>query len=302
MKKVFWTGKLSPSLWLIVNAGSALAWVTGNARNISAMKQRHRDGYNGVYTDYVSRYDELGLDHFNKISTAFLEKVGVNGKEVLELGCGTGALSILALEKGAAKMVCSDISKKMIDQCRAKIASKGYSEKIIEFREIDAESLPLSDNSVDVVISSMVLGMIPDQAKAVAEMTRVLRPGGTIAIATQGPEYYKEAIMALLNSMTMRYFLGYRFEFWPREEDDMKNLFAKCGLENIDIKRLVWVENFENGGKTFDFFASTSGLWWYDQLPTELRERETIKTRRYFERKKVNHVTTDIVCAYATKT
>ena len=81
----------------------------------------------------------------------------------------------------------------------------------------------------------------------------------------------------------------------------MKNLFAKCGLENIDIKRLVWVENFENGGKTFDFFASTSGLWWYDQLPTELRERETIKTRRYFERKKVNHVTTDIVCAYATK-
>ena len=198
MKKVFWTGKLSPSLWLIVNTGSALAWVTGNARNTSAMKQRHRNGYNGVYSDYVSRYDELGLDHFNKISTKLLEKVGISGKEVLDLGCGTGVLSLLALEKGAAKMVCSDISKTMIDQCRAKIALKGYSDKIIEFREMDAESLPLSDNSVDVIISSMVLGMIPDQAKAVAEMTRVLRPGGTIAISTQGPGYFMEAIEALL--------------------------------------------------------------------------------------------------------
>ena len=101
--------------------------------------------------------------------------------------------------------------------------------------------------------------------------------------------------------MTMRYFLNYRFEFWPRIEDDVKNLFAKSGLENIDIKRLGWVDNFENGGKAFDFFASTSSLWWYDRLPTELREKETIKTREYFERKKVTHITVDIVNAYAMK-
>lgn len=301
MTTVFWTGKLSPSLRLIVNISGALSWFTGTVRNTSAMKQRLRNGYNGVYSDYVSRYDELGLNHFNKISTQLLEKVDISGKEVLDLGCGTGILSLLALEKGAAKMLCSDISKNMIDQCRTKIAAKGYSDKIIEFHEIDAESLPFGDSSVDVVISSMMLGMIPNQSKAVAEMTRVLRPGGTIAISTHGPGHYMEAIEAGLKVMTMRYFLGYRFEFWPRKEDDIKNIFVKFGLINIDTKRLAWVDNFGNGGQAFDFFASTSSLWWYDKLPTKLREKEKIKTREYFEQKRVTHITSDVIFAYAIK-
>lgn len=301
MKTVFWTGKLSPPLKLIVNTSALLAWFTGAARNTSAMKQRLRNGYNGVYSDYVSHYDELGLNHFNKISTQLLEKADIRGKEVLDIGCGTGILSLLALEKGAAKMVCSDISKNMIDQCRAKIASKGYSDKVIEFHENDAESLPFADNSVDVIISSLMLGFLPDQSKAVAEMTRVLRPGGTIAISTHGPNYFIEAIEGLLKAMTMQYFLGYRFEFWPRKEDDIKNIFVKFGLENIVTRELTSVNNFENGGKAFDFFASVSSLWWYDKLPTELREKEKTKTREYFERKRITQITSDVIFAYATK-
>jgi len=49
--------------------------------------------------------------------------------------------------------------------------------------------------------------------------------------------------------------------------------------------------------EVFDFFASTSSLWWYDRLPLELREKETEKTREYFQRKEIKSITSDVVLA-----
>ena len=64
----------------------------------------------------------------------------------------------------------------------------------------------------------MVLGVVPNQQAAIKELTRILRPGGTIALSAHGPAHYMEAVEAGVKSMNMRYFLGHRFEFWPRDE------------------------------------------------------------------------------------
>ena len=106
------------------------------------MKQRVKMGYDGAFTDHVTRYDELGLKFQIKAARAQLEDLDVKGKEVLDVGAGTGALSFLALEQGAAKVVCGDISQYMLDQCRKKAADRGFKEDRIEFRLLDAESLP----------------------------------------------------------------------------------------------------------------------------------------------------------------
>ena len=102
-------------------------------------------------------------------------------------------------------------------------------------------------------------------------------------------------------SMNMRYFLSHRFEFWPRDENEIKIFFMNAGLNNIQTERLTWIDEFENGGEVFDFFASSAGLWWYHRLPPEKRNKETEKTRTYFQRKNVNKITSDVVFAFGSK-
>jgi len=281
--------------------GSIVAWITGNARNSAAMKERMKDGYNGKYSDYINKYDELASFHYEQISSTLLKKINCKGKEVADVGCGTGILSFMALEKGASKVSCVDISKLMLDKCRDKSIIKGYKEDSISFHEGDAERLPFNDSSYDVVLLNMVLGMVPNQQETITELTRILRPGGTIAVSAHGPAYYMEAIEAGVKSMSIRYFLDHRFEFWPRDENKIKTFFVNAGLENIRIERLTWIHQFENGGESFDFFASTSGLWWYHRLPAEKRNKETEKIRNYFKRKNITEITSDVVFATGIK-
>jgi len=110
MATIFWTGKLSLQLQLMVNTSCLISWITGNAIDTSAMKQRVKNGYNAKFSNYVNRYDEFGLSHYSNISTKLLEGVDIRDKEVIDVGCGTGILSIFALKQGPAKMICGDVS------------------------------------------------------------------------------------------------------------------------------------------------------------------------------------------------
>lgn len=298
---LFWTGKISLLLRLMVNMEGIIAWITGNARDSFAMKERIKDGYNGKYSDYINKYDELASFHYNKISKTLIQKIDCNDKNIVDVGCGTGILSFMALGKGASKMSCVDISKLMLQKCREKSIAQGYTDDSISFHQGDAERLPFNDASFDVVLLNMVLGMVPNQQATITELTRILRPGGTIALSAHGPAYYIEAIEAGMKSMNMRYFLGHRFEFWPRDENEVKIFFINAGLDNIQTERLKWVDRFDNGGEVFDFFAATSGLWWYHRLPAEIRNKETEKTRDYFQRKNVTEITSDVVFATGKK-
>lgn len=301
MPTVFWTGKLSLSMKLMVNISNALAWISGNARDTAAMKQRMKLGYEGACTEHVTRYDDLGLEHYTKIARELLKRVDLRGKEVLDVGCGTGILSFLALEQGAVKVVGGDLSEYMLDQCRTKATAQGYSANRVDFRQLDAESLPFDDNSFDAVVSGMVLGLVPDQKKTVTEMARGLRPGGTLALSTHGQDHYMEANDAAFRAISKRYVLGYRIEFWPRKETEIRHMLAQAGLVDVRTCRLTWQHGFETGGKAYDFFVATSASWWYAKFPPDKIAEDSQKTRDYFERKGVTHITGDVILAYGRK-
>lgn len=298
---LFWTGNIALPLRIMVNTAGLIAWITGNARNTSAMKERMRDGYNGEYSDYISLYDELGASYYQQISKQLIEKTKCKGCDVLDVGCGTGILSLIALEKGAGKLTCVDMSEFMLEKCRSKITASEYSYIPTEFHKADAEELPFKDNSFDIVFFNMVLGMIPNQQATIGELVRVLCPGGTIALSAHGPDHYREAIEANLKAMSIHYFLDHRFEFWQRNENEVRSFFTNANLKNIITERITWVDKFENCGQAFDFFATTSALWWYERLPNDLRKKEALRTRKYFQRKKIKSITSDVVLAYGLK-
>jgi len=301
MPSVFWTGRLSRTMKLVMNASNALAWVTGNARHTVAMKERMRSGYEGAVTDHVTHYDDVGMKHFTNIAKELLRDVNLKGSKVLDVGCGTGILSLMALKSGAVKVVCGDNSEYMMSQCRAKAKAQGYNTNQIETKQLDGESLPFEDNSFDAAISSMVLGLVPDQKKMLAEMARVTQPGGIVAIATHGQDHYYEAIEAYLRAVSKRYVLGYRLEFWPRKEKEISRMLAQAGLIDTRTRRLNYQDKFDTGSKAYDFFAYTSSSWWFAKFPPEKIAGEAKKARDYFERKGVTKITEDTILAHAVK-
>jgi ubiquinone/menaquinone biosynthesis C-methylase UbiE len=301
MPAVFWTGKLSSPMKLLVNINNFLAFITGNARDTAAMKQRVKLGYEGVYSNHVTHYDDFGLKHYTRIATKLLERVDLRGKEVLEIGCGTGILSTLVINQGAAKLTCGDISEYMLGLCRKKLTAQGYSAQKVDFRQLDAESLPCDNKSYDVVVSGMVLGLVPNQQSVVTEMARVLRPGGILALSTHAPECWWESSAAAFKAIPKRYTLGYRIEYWPRTGTEIQRMFVQAGLVDMQTSNLFWQDYFETGGEAYDFFASASASWWYAKFPQDKIDVISKKTRDYFEHNKVTNITHDIILAYGRK-
>jgi SAM-dependent methyltransferase len=95
-----------------------------------------------------------------------------------DVGCGTGALTATILACAAPAHVCS------VDRsfAYAAFARNTLADARVAFAVADAQKLPLASASADVVVSGLMLNFVPDAGLAMAEMTRVARAGGTVAL------------------------------------------------------------------------------------------------------------------------
>jgi len=298
MPSLFWSGKLTIPMKLLIEANNFLSLFTGSSNDLAGMKDRVRRGYEGEYSDHVHSYDEVGFHLQDRSARIQLEGLPFEAMRVLDVGCGTGALGYVAVEQGAKSVVCGDISFQML---KVVVAKERGSEVKLTNCQLDAEGLPFAKNSFDAVISGMTFGTLPDQKLVVDEMIRVTKPGGLVCVGAHGPEHYWEAIDATLRCINKRYVLGYRFEWWPRTERYIRRLLEKANLENIQSKRTLWRNKFEDGAAAYDFFAAISSSWWYARFPPEEREKDSKRTREYFLRSKIDIVTDDIVIAFGRK-
>ena len=109
------------------------------------------------------------------------------GELVLDVGTGTGVVAITAARAGA-KVNALDLTPALLAQARENAAIAGHEE--IVWTEGDAENLPYPDASFDVVVSQFGHMFAPRPEVAIAEMRRVLKPGGRVAFATWPPEHF----------------------------------------------------------------------------------------------------------------
>ena len=105
------------------------------------------------------------------------------GETVLDLGSGAGFDLILAAEAVGpnGRVIGVDMTDKMIEKARANVARAGHEN--VEIRKGIIEALPVDAASVDWVISNCVIGLSPEKHKVFAEVARVLKPGGRMAIS-----------------------------------------------------------------------------------------------------------------------
>jgi SAM-dependent methyltransferase len=107
------------------------------------------------------------------------------GEQVVDIACGTGIVArLVAPHAGKTGAVVGvDINPHMIAVARSMTAPAGAT---IEWREGNAVSLPLPDDSFDLALCQFGLQFIPDRPAALSEMHRVLKPGGRVAISVSG--------------------------------------------------------------------------------------------------------------------
>ena len=106
------------------------------------------------------------------------------GMRVLDVACGSGNLAVPAARAGAI-VTGVDIATNLLEQARARAEAEGLK---IQFDEGDAEKLPYDDASFDVVVSMFGAMFAPRPQLVAAELVRVCRPGGWIAMANWTPE------------------------------------------------------------------------------------------------------------------
>jgi SAM-dependent methyltransferase len=106
-----------------------------------------------------------------------------SAESVLDVGSGAGFDTLIAARQvgPAGKVVAIDMTEAMLEKTRAGAAALGL--RNVETWLGYAESLPVEDSSIDVVISNGVINLCPDKVQAMRELWRVLKPGGRIQIA-----------------------------------------------------------------------------------------------------------------------
>jgi 2-polyprenyl-3-methyl-5-hydroxy-6-metoxy-1,4-benzoquinol methylase len=118
------------------------------------------------------------------------------GQNVLDVGCGTGVAAVTAARLGA-QVTGSDLTPELLERAKENGEIGGFA---IDWREADVENLPFKDGEFDVVVSQFGHMFAPRPSVAIAEMLRVLKPGGTIAFSTWPSDLCMGRMFTLIGS------------------------------------------------------------------------------------------------------
>jgi arsenite methyltransferase len=182
-------------------------------------------GYSPSDIESVPEDSLLGLGCGNPVALASLKE----GETVLDLGSGGGVDVFLAAKKVGTrgKVIGVDMTQEMVERAKASALKNGYAN--VEFRLGEIESLPVEDETVDVIISNCVVNLAPDKLKVFQEAYRVLKPKGRLLVSdlvTQGelPEEVRNSFDAWAGCIA-----------GALEKSDYLDKISNAGFQNIKI-------------------------------------------------------------------
>lgn len=216
---------------------------------------KHASDVSAMFDEVSPRYDlindvlTVGNDRLWRIATtrAIAPRTGMR---ILDLAAGTGTSSA-ALAAHGAHVVAADFSEGMLEEGRRRHAGND----LIEFVWADATALPFDDDSFDAATISYGLRNVSDPRKALAEMRRVVRPGGHVLIAefstppsalVRGPyAFYGRHVLPRVAGLINREAAGaYRYlnesiEAWPSQHE-LAAWLREAGFERVAYRNLTF--------------------------------------------------------------
>jgi 2-polyprenyl-6-hydroxyphenyl methylase/3-demethylubiquinone-9 3-methyltransferase len=178
--------------------------------------ERFADEWDSAYNPY-----ELG----KRIALVFddvLRDVDLDGRDFLDAGCGTGHFSAIAASRGA-RVTSLDVGDALMAQVARKVDSERVVASILE--------LPFADRSFDVVLCTEVIEHTPDPGRAVRELARMVRPGGTLVLTT--PNRVWHPAIELANRLKLRPYEG--FENWSLPSQ-LRHWLEGAGHEVLEVR------------------------------------------------------------------
>lgn len=150
----------------------------GQAMQADQLAARAKRIWGGADFHPIARSYEPG-------ARAFIGRLGIkSGERVLDVACGTGNLALPAAEAGG-RVTGVDIAPNLLEEARRQAARAGHA---IHFDEGDAEALPYDDDAFDLCVTMFGAMFAYRQERAAAELMRVTRPGGRVAMANWTPD------------------------------------------------------------------------------------------------------------------
>jgi demethylmenaquinone methyltransferase/2-methoxy-6-polyprenyl-1,4-benzoquinol methylase len=164
------------------NSATLSTAVKPNPQSDSSKKQQVEemfDNISGNY-DFLNHFLSLGIDYsWRKKVRRTIAKTGA--KNVLDVATGTADLAIELIKIPGLKVTGVDISRGMLDKGDIKIAQKNLTDRIV-LKQADSENLPFQDGEFDAATVSFGVRNFENLQKGMAEMCRVLKPGGSLAV------------------------------------------------------------------------------------------------------------------------
>jgi ubiquinone/menaquinone biosynthesis C-methylase UbiE len=142
------------------------------------------------FEDVASDWDTMRLAYYDeRVIEQLAERTQLTGAEtVVDVGTGTGFVAA-GLAPHADRVLGFDNAAGMLDVARKNLESLSISN--VELAEADVHALPLPDDAADATVANMVLHHAHDPASMIAEMARVTRPGGWVAITDEVEHPYE---------------------------------------------------------------------------------------------------------------
>jgi ubiquinone/menaquinone biosynthesis C-methylase UbiE/DNA-binding transcriptional ArsR family regulator len=212
-------------------------------------KRRRLNRSQNYFESLAGDWERIRKSYFDdRIASLAIEKLLPPNLFIADVGCGTGSLTF-ELARFARKVIGIDQSAEMLRHARRVAQAKQIDN--VEFRPGDALKLPLEGRSVDAAFSVMVLHFLPDPERAIAELCRITRPGGTVVVLD----------LVAHNQEWMREQMAHRWLGF--EQTSMENWFRQAKVTEVDYEltgAYAGEKMARNGNRPVEIFIARASL------------------------------------------